>query len=94
MEYLKGIICNPPDDINNRFLLGKKGSNEMLAIGLNPSSANEDNLDPTSRNIQAIAQYNGCDVWWLIKSYAYVICSFITSFPSYKFISFIGRSSD
>ena len=33
----------------------------MLAIGLNPSTANEDNLDPTSRNIQAIAQNNGCD---------------------------------
>ena len=59
----KNIICNPPDDNNKLFLLGKKGSIEMLAIGLNPSTANEDNLDPTSRNIQAIAQNNGCDGW-------------------------------
>jgi hypothetical protein len=66
----KNIICNPSDDNNKRFLLGKKGSNEMLAIGLNPSTANEDNLDPTSRNIQAIAQNNGCDGWWLINLYA------------------------
>ena len=41
----------------------------MLAIGLNPSTANEDNLDPTSRNIQAIAQNNGCDGWWLVNLY-------------------------
>ena len=41
----------------------------MLAIGLNPSTANEDNLDPTSRNIQAIAQKNECDGWWLVNLY-------------------------
>ena len=65
----KNIICNPPDDNNKLFLLGKKGSIEMLAIGLNPSTANEDNLDPTSRNIQAIAQNNGCDGWQLVNLY-------------------------
>ena len=70
LSTYKNIICNPPDDKNKRFLLGKKGSDEMLAIGLNPSTANEDNLDPTSRNIQAIAQNNGCDGWWLINLYA------------------------
>ena len=53
-----------------RFLLGKKGSNEMLVIELNPNTANEDNLDPTSRNIQTIAQNNVCDAWWLINLYA------------------------
>ena len=70
LSVYKDIICYPVDDKNKRFLLGKKGSNEMLAIGLNPSTANEDNLDPTSRNIQAIAQNNGCDGWWLINLYA------------------------
>jgi len=63
------IICIPSDDDTQRFLLGKKGRDEMLAIGLNPSTANEDNLDPTSRNIQAIAQNNGCDGWWLVNLY-------------------------
>ena len=69
MSSHKNIICNPPNDNNKRFLLGKKGRDEMLAIGLNPSTANEDNLDPTSRNIQAIAQNNGCDGWWLVNLY-------------------------
>ena len=63
MSSHKNIICNPPDDQNKRFLLGKKGGNEMLAIGLNPSTANEDNLDPTSRNIQAISSSVSSDIW-------------------------------
>ena len=41
----------------------------MLAIGLNPSTANEDKLDPTSRNIETIASNNGCDGWWLVNLY-------------------------
>ena len=36
LSAYKNITCNPPNDRNKRFLLGKKGSNEMLAIGLNP----------------------------------------------------------
>ena len=69
MNTHNNIICIPSDDVTQRFLLGKKGINEMLAIGLNPSTANKDNLDPTSRNIQAIAQNNGCDGWWLVNLY-------------------------
>ncbi len=64
------IICIPPQDTSKRFLLGKSGTSELLAIGLNPSTANEVNLDPTSRNIQTIANNNGCDGWWLVNLYA------------------------
>ncbi len=63
------IICNPLNDKNKRFLLGKKGTAELLAIGLNPSTANEAQLDPTSRNIEKIANKNGCDGWWLVNLY-------------------------
>ena len=55
------IYCLPPQDPKKRFLLGKKGNVELLAIGLNPSTANETTLDPTSRVIERIAQDNGCD---------------------------------
>ena len=41
------IVCLPLNDPEKRFLLGKKGTAEMLAIGLNPSRANETKLDPT-----------------------------------------------
>lgn len=63
------IICQPLKDSGKRFVLGKSGSTELLAICLNPSSANEDKLDPTSRNIQTIAANNGCDGWWLVNLY-------------------------
>ena len=61
------IICQPLNDKTKRFVLGNAGNKELLAIGLNPSTANEDKLDPTSRNIQTIAAINGCDGWWLVN---------------------------
>ena len=38
------IDCFPNNDIQKRFLLGKSGKKELLAIGLNPSTADESNL--------------------------------------------------
>ena len=49
--------------------MGKKGTKELLAIALNPSTANESKLDSTSRNIETIAYMNNCDGWWLINLY-------------------------
>ena len=63
------ILCKPPADNRKRFLLGKKGRSTMLAVALNPSTANEKTLDPTSRNIERIAAIAGCDGWWLINLY-------------------------
>ena len=69
MSNAGNIICEPLNDRTKRFVLGKPGNKELLAIGLNPSTANEDKLDPTSRNIQTIASNNGCDGWWLVNLY-------------------------
>ena len=63
------IICSPEKDSKKRFLLGQKGTNEFLAIALNPSTANEDKLDPTSRNIKTLALNNNCDGWYLVNLY-------------------------
>ena len=63
------LICIPELDTTKRFLLGQHGKKELLAIGLNPSTANEQRLDPTSRNIKTIAQNNGFDGWWLTNLY-------------------------
>ena len=63
------ILCNPLEDSKKRFLLGKKGRSTLLAIALNPSTANENTLDPTSRNIEKIAAKSGCDGWWLVNLY-------------------------
>ena len=70
MIYNNKIICIPKNDSNKQFLLGQHGSREFLAIGLNPSTANEYKLDPTSRNIKTIANNNDYDGWWLTNLYA------------------------
>ena len=69
MKKYNEIVCIPKNDNTKRFLIGKKGQHEMLAIALNPSTANEDKLDPTSKNIELIANNNGCDGWWLVNLY-------------------------
>ena len=66
---IDNIICIPKNDNYKRFLIGEKGEKELLAIGLNPSSANENTLDPTSKNIKAIAKNNGFDGWWIVNLY-------------------------
>ena len=63
------LICIPESDSIKRFLLGQQGKKELLAIGLNPSTANEQKFDPTSINIKTIAQNNGFDGWWLTNLY-------------------------
>ena len=63
------IICCPINDRRKRFLYGRKGNSELLVIGLNPSTANESSMDPTSKNIESIASQNGFDGWWIINLY-------------------------
>ncbi|GAA4281959.1 DUF1643 domain-containing protein [Gaetbulibacter aestuarii] len=65
----KSIICLPVNDTSKRFLLGKKRNQELLAIALNPSTANEETLDPTSRNVETLAVNNNCDGWYLVNLY-------------------------
>lgn len=60
-------ICVPDSDPEKRFILAKKGINNLLAICLNPSTANEFEHDGTSRNIEKIAKINGFDGWVLFN---------------------------
>lgn len=79
MKFLSDIpiICIPEKNKEKRFLLGKKGSKNLFAIGLNPSTASEENLDPTSRNIERLALHNNCNGWYLVNLYPHK-----TSHPS------------
>jgi len=53
----------PENNPNERFLLGRKGKNNLMVIGLNSSTADKDKHDKTSANIEAIAEANGYDGW-------------------------------
>jgi hypothetical protein len=59
------LFCLPENDQNLRYFLSKKGKNNILVIGLNPSTANADSLDPTSKNVDQIATANDYDGWVL-----------------------------
>ena len=63
------FICLPENDPDLRYLLAKKGKNNLLVVGLNPSTADAENLDPTSKNIDQVAEQNGYDGWLLVNLY-------------------------
>jgi len=61
------IFSVPKKDKEKRFIIGKKGKKNLLVIALNPSTANIDKHDPTTRNIEKIAKLNGFDGWILFN---------------------------
>ena len=46
-----------------RYLLGTRGKDPLLCIGVNPSTAAPDSLDPTLKSVQRIALQNGFESW-------------------------------
>ncbi|MCH2488566.1 MAG: DUF1643 domain-containing protein [Flavobacteriales bacterium] len=61
------IICHPENDPNIRYVLGKKGINNLLVICLNPSTATGVKHDGTTDNVEKIAAVNGYDGWVLFN---------------------------
>lgn len=57
------------DKENVRYVLCKEGSKPLVAIGVNPSTANEDNPDATMRKVMGFAEYNGFDSFIMINLY-------------------------
>lgn len=53
-----------------RYLLGTRGERPLLCIGINPSTAEPDNLDPTLKSVQRIANANGFDSFIMCNVYA------------------------
>ena len=56
-------------DNTARFVLGKKGEKPLFAIGLNPSTADDENSDPTMRKIEGFANENGFDSVIMLNLY-------------------------
>lgn len=54
---------------NARFILGKKGINNLVVVGVNPSIATIDNLDQTSKRIDSYSEKHGYGGWLLINLY-------------------------
>ena len=53
-----------------RYILGTKGERPLICIGINPSTAQPDNLDNTLKSVERIAQSNGYDSFIMFNVYA------------------------
>ena len=53
-----------------RYVLGTRGKKPLICIGINPSTAEPDNLDPTLKSVERIALYNGYDSFIMFNVYA------------------------
>lgn len=53
-----------------RYILGTVGSRPLITIGINPSTAEPDNLDNTLKSVERIAHGNGFDSFIMFNVYA------------------------
>lgn len=53
-----------------RYILGTRGENPLICIGINPSTAAPDDLDNTLKSVARIASANGYDSWIMFNVYA------------------------
>ena len=53
-----------------RYILGTRGKNPLICIGINPSTAHPDNLDNTLKSVERIALGNGFDSFIMFNVYA------------------------
>lgn len=53
-----------------RYILGTKGVNPLICIGINPSTAMPDALDRTLQSVERIAHNNGFDSFVMFNVYA------------------------
>ena len=60
----------PPFYSEYRYILGTRGKNPLICIGINPSTAEPDNLDKTLKSVERIALGNGFDSFIMFNVYA------------------------
>ena len=53
-----------------RYILGTRGKNPLICIGINPSTARPDDLDNTLKSVERTAKFNGYDSFIMFNVYA------------------------
>lgn len=53
-----------------RYILGTRGENPLICVGINPSTAEPDRLDNTLKSVERIALGNGFDSFLMFNVYA------------------------
>ncbi|MBA4685533.1 MAG: DUF1643 domain-containing protein [Candidatus Galacturonibacter soehngenii] len=68
MSTSKWIYKTDNDNLY-RYSLGYCKKNPLICIGVNPSTARPEKLDPTIQSVSRIAQNNGYDGWIMLNLY-------------------------
>lgn len=53
-----------------RYILGTRGKNPLICVGINPSTAAPDDLDNTLKSVERVAHFNGYDSFIMFNVYA------------------------
>ena len=53
-----------------RYVLGTRGKRPVICVGINPSTAEPDNLDPTLKSVARVTAANRFDSWLMFNVYA------------------------
>lgn len=70
-EYDRNKWLYIPDFYSEyRYILGTTGQKPLITIGINPSTAEPDNLDNTLKSVERIALANGYDSFVMFNVYA------------------------
>ena len=80
-EALSSAACSDEYDVEKwlyapnfyseyRYILGIRGKNPLICVGINPSTAKPDDLDNTLKSVQRIAAGNGFDSFLMFNVYA------------------------
>ena len=71
LEYdITKWIYVPNEYVDYRYILGTRGENPLICIGINPSTAKPDDLDNTLKSVERTALFNGYDSFIMFNVYA------------------------
>ena len=62
MVYFSAVVYT-----EYRYILGTRGRDPLICIGINPSTARPDRLDPTLQSVERIALHNGFDSFLMLN---------------------------
>ena len=62
-------LYRPTTFLPYRYVLGRRGTNPLICIGINPSTADPTRLDPTLQSVDRIAKNNGFDGFMMMNVY-------------------------
>ena len=57
------------NDNSARYILGEAGKKPLVCVGINPSTAEPNNLDRTLTNVRRFSEINGYDGWLMLNVY-------------------------